>query len=112
MVRGASDVTAGDGSHTVTLSGTIASGVKQVMSAYRVPEPARFAEVVLAEALHEQGIAAAARGYEDKRDFAALAKQYSSDGVVAEHVSAPLSEEIKVTLKVSQNLHATATPFL
>jgi len=107
-----SDVTGGDGSHTVTLSGTIRAGGKPVMSAYRVPEPARFAEVVLAEALHEQGIAAAARGYEDKRDFAALAKQYSNDRIVAEHVSAPLSEEVKVTLKVSQNLHATATPFL
>ena len=110
--RVGSDVTAGDGSHTVTLSGTIASGVKPAMSAYRVPEPARFAEVVLAEALHERGIAAAPRRQEDKRDFAALAKLYSDDRVVAEHVSPPLSEEVKVTLKVSQNLHATATPFL
>ncbi len=29
---------------------------------------------------------------------------------MAEHVSPPLSEEIKVTLKVSQNLHASMTP--
>jgi len=31
---------------------------------------------------------------------------------VAEHVSPPLSEEVKVTLKVSQNLHASMGPFL
>ena len=31
---------------------------------------------------------------------------------MAEHVSPPLSEEIKVTLKVSQNLHASMTPSL
>ena len=31
---------------------------------------------------------------------------------VAEHMSLPLSEELKVTLKVSQNLHASMTPYL
>ena len=31
---------------------------------------------------------------------------------MAEHVSPPFAEEVKVTLKVSQNLHASATPFL
>ena len=110
--RIASDVTAGDGTHTVTLSGTIPAGARPIMSSYRVPEPSRFAEIVLAEALHERGIVAAARRHEDKRDFAALANLYSDDRLVAEHVSPPLSEEVKVTLKVSQNLHASATPFL
>jgi PBP4 family serine-type D-alanyl-D-alanine carboxypeptidase len=111
-IRTSSDATAGDGTHTVTLSGTMPAGAQPVMFAYRVPEPARFAEVVVAEALHERGIPAAARRYEDKRDFTALANQYSDDRAVAEHVSPPISEEVKVTLKVSQNLHATATPFL
>ena len=111
-IRVASDVAAGDGSHTVTLSGTIPAGGKPVMSAYRVPEPARYAEFVLSEALHERGISAAPRRAEDKRDLAALGKLYSDQNLVAEHVSPPLSEEVKVTLKVSQNLHASATPFL
>jgi D-alanyl-D-alanine carboxypeptidase/D-alanyl-D-alanine-endopeptidase (penicillin-binding protein 4) len=35
-----------------------------------------------------------------------------SRDVEAEHVSPPLKEEVKVTLKVSQNLHASSTPFL
>jgi D-alanyl-D-alanine carboxypeptidase/D-alanyl-D-alanine-endopeptidase (penicillin-binding protein 4) len=37
---------------------------------------------------------------------------YAEDNVIAEHVSAPMSEEVKVTLKVSQNLHASMTPRL
>src|SRR5439155_23573415 len=53
-----------------------------------------------------------ARRYEDKGDFAALASAYTDDRLVADHVSPPLSEEVKVTLKVSQNLHASAAPFL
>jgi D-alanyl-D-alanine carboxypeptidase/D-alanyl-D-alanine-endopeptidase (penicillin-binding protein 4) len=77
-----------------------------------VPEPSRFAEFVLTEALHERGIAAAARRYEDKADVAALARAYTPEAVVAEHVSPPFAEEVKVTLKVSQNLHASATPYL
>jgi D-alanyl-D-alanine carboxypeptidase/D-alanyl-D-alanine-endopeptidase (penicillin-binding protein 4) len=85
------------------------------MYAYRVPEPSRFAEVVLAEALHERGIVAAARSIENANgapDVARLPQFYTPDRVVAEHVSPPFSEEVKITLKVSQNLHASATPFL
>ena len=37
---------------------------------------------------------------------------YTPDHLVAEQVSPPLREEIKVTLKVSQNLHASAMPLL
>jgi D-alanyl-D-alanine carboxypeptidase/D-alanyl-D-alanine-endopeptidase (penicillin-binding protein 4) len=43
-------------------------------------------------------------------DFKALALHYDAAHLVAEHVSLPLSEEIKVTLKVSQNLHASMMP--
>jgi D-alanyl-D-alanine carboxypeptidase/D-alanyl-D-alanine-endopeptidase (penicillin-binding protein 4) len=110
--RVASDVAAGDGTRTVTLSGTIPADAKPVMSSYRVAQPPRFAEIVLAEALHERGVSCAARRYEDKPDFANVAQAYTDERAVAEHVSPPLSEEVKVTLKVSQNLHASATPFL
>ena len=41
-----------------------------------------------------------------------LPRAYTAENVVAEHISPPLSEDIKVTLKVSQNLHATMTPFI
>ena len=39
-------------------------------------------------------------------------KFYTKENIVAEHVSPPLSEEIKITLKVSQNLHAGMGPYL
>ena len=32
--------------------------------------------------------------------------------LLAEHVSPPFKEEVKLTLKVSQNLHAATTPYL
>jgi PBP4 family serine-type D-alanyl-D-alanine carboxypeptidase len=111
-VRMASDVVSGDGSRKVTLSGTMPADAPPIMQSYRVPEPSRFAELVLAEALHERGIAAAPRRYEDKPDVAALARSYTPESIVGEHVSPPFAEEVKVTLKVSQNLHASATPYL
>jgi PBP4 family serine-type D-alanyl-D-alanine carboxypeptidase len=107
-----SDTVAGDGTRTVTYTGRIPAGAKPMMSAYRVPEPSRFGEVVLAEALHEQGVVASARLYEDKPDFPQLAPTYSPERILAEHVSPPLSEEVKVTLKVSHNLHASSMPYL
>jgi len=113
--RVVSEVAAGDGSRIVTYAGTVAADAKPVMASYRVAEPTRFAEIVFAEALHARGIVAAPRPYEVVPDFAALAKDYSADRadrLVAEHVSPTFGEEVKVTLKVSQNLHASATPFL
>jgi D-alanyl-D-alanine carboxypeptidase/D-alanyl-D-alanine-endopeptidase (penicillin-binding protein 4) len=111
-VRISSDATNGDGTHSVTISGSVASDSKGTLTGYRVPQPSRFAEIVFAEALHERGIAAAARAVEDHVDAATLREAYTADHVIAEHVSPPFAEEVKVTLKVSHNLHASATPFL
>jgi PBP4 family serine-type D-alanyl-D-alanine carboxypeptidase len=111
-VRVASDVTNGDGTHSVTIGGNVPADARPEIHGYRVPEPSRFAELVLAEALQERGVVAAARLYEDKVDGAALTPMYTPEHVVAEHVSPPFAEEVKVTLKVSHNLHASATPFL
>jgi len=107
-----SDVARGDGTHVVTLGGSVPADAKPSLAAYRVPQPSRFAEIVLAEALHERGIVAAAREVEDKPDPSTLSKAYTPDHAIAEHVSPPFAEEVKITLKVSQNLHASATPFL
>jgi D-alanyl-D-alanine carboxypeptidase/D-alanyl-D-alanine-endopeptidase (penicillin-binding protein 4) len=90
----------------------VAVDSKPALSGYRVPQPSRFAEIVFAEALHERGIVAAARPVEDKADIAALSSGYTADHAIAEHVSPPYAEEVKITLKVSHNLHASATPFL
>jgi PBP4 family serine-type D-alanyl-D-alanine carboxypeptidase len=107
-----SDAARGDGTHVVTLGGSVPADAKPSVVGYRVPQPSRFAEIVLAEALHERGIVAAAREVEDTPDIATLGKAYTPDHAIAEHVSPPFAEEVKITLKVSQNLHASATPFL
>jgi len=114
-IRVESDVARADGTRTVTIGGSIPVDVKSAMYAYRVPQPSRFAEIVLAEALHERGIVASARPIEkadDQPDVRRPARSYAPEQIVAEHVSPPFSEEVKITLKVSQNLHASATPFL
>jgi PBP4 family serine-type D-alanyl-D-alanine carboxypeptidase len=67
---------------------------------------------VLVEALRTKGVIIAPRPTDTKVDFAASAKQYTDANVVAEHVSAPATEMIKVILKVSQNMHASAMPML
>lgn len=101
-----------DGSRSATLTGSLALDGKPAMVSYPVPEPSRFAATVLMEALKEQGVRSTLPAPSDAIDFKALAVNYTSENVVAEHVSPPLKEEVKVTLKVSQNLHASATPFL
>jgi dihydroorotase/N-acyl-D-amino-acid deacylase len=101
-----------DGTRSVVLSGSIAVDGKPTMASYPVPEPSRFAATVLMEALKEQGVTASLAVPADQIDFKKLAAQYTPENVVAEHVSTPLKEEIKVTLKVSQNLHASSMPFL
>ena len=102
----------GDGTRTVTIAGSIPIDTPSALYAYRVPQPTRFAEIVFAEALHERGIVAAAREASAIPDLKQLAATYTADHVVAEHVSAPFAEEVKITLKLSQNLHAIATPLL
>jgi dihydroorotase/N-acyl-D-amino-acid deacylase len=110
MLRINSDEAAADGTHTVILSGTLPLGGPSILYSYKVPEPSRYAEMVLTEALREKGITAEPRTAAEKANFTALAAAYIDENVVAECVSPPLSEEIKVTLKVSQNLHASMTP--
>jgi D-alanyl-D-alanine carboxypeptidase/D-alanyl-D-alanine-endopeptidase (penicillin-binding protein 4) len=82
------------------------------MFSYAVPDPTRFAEVVLTEALREEGITANPRLKEEQPDFKSLTNSYKPANQIAEHVSPPMSEEIKVILKVSQNLHASTMPYL
>ena len=101
-----------DGTHIVTVTGTLALGGRSTMASYGVPEPSRFAGTVLMEALKENGVASVFASTGDKPDFKALAASYKPENLVAEHVSPPLTEEVKVTLKVSQNLHASITPFV
>ncbi len=101
-----------DGSYTVAITGTFPLGKAPILYAYAVPAPSRFAQVAFAEVLREKGITVTVPPPSEKVNFSALSAAYTAENVVAEHISPPLSEDIKVTLKVSQNLHATMTPFI
>src|ERR1700722_9971324 len=103
-----------DGSIVVTLTGSLPAGTSPQTAAFAVPSPTAFAATVLREALIASGVQFKFKKSAATRppDFVAYSKLYVSENIVAEHVSAPLSEEIKVTLKVSQNLHAGMGPYL
>jgi dihydroorotase/N-acyl-D-amino-acid deacylase len=101
-----------DGTRTVTLTGNMAVDAKPAMAAYAVPEPSRFAATVLVEALKAEGVTSSLAPSPEQIDFKALSASYTPEDVVAEHVSPPLKEDVKITLKVSHNLHASSTPFL
>lgn len=102
----------GDSPFTVTIAGVVPMGTDGVLYAYPVPVPSRYAAHVLAEALRSKGVVVRA-GPSDARVRAARSSgRYRPGDVVAEHVSAPATEMIKVVLKVSQNLHASSLPLL
>jgi D-alanyl-D-alanine carboxypeptidase/D-alanyl-D-alanine-endopeptidase (penicillin-binding protein 4) len=100
-----------DGSETVVLSGSIGQGSGPVIYGYPVSSPSRFAGEALTLALKEEGVAVDGAPGVIKDPTQAATWRQPAD-LVAEHVSAPLAEEIKVTLKVSHNLHASMTPFI
>ena len=107
-----SDITNADGSHKLPLTGTFPLGGPSILYKYAVPQPSRFAQVTFVEALRQNSVAVDLPAPNAQADFRALAASYTQDNLVAEHVSPPLSEEVKVTLKVSQNLHASMTPYI
>lgn len=111
-VTWSSDTTDSTGAHVVTIAGEFPAGKPAILYSYAVPEPSRFAEVALVQALGERGIATALPPLAVQRDFRGAPAAYMPAHLVAEHVSPPLAEEVKVTLKVSQNLHASAMPFI
>src|SRR6266704_609504 len=101
-----------DGSVSVTLTGSLPLGAPPTPAPFAVPSPTKFAETVLREALVAAGVQVKGASNASAPDFSAYKRFYMDENLVAEHISPPLSEEIKVTLKVSQNLHAGMGPYL
>lgn len=111
-IHWSSDSVRADGSHVVVASGVFPKGTAPILYSYAVPEPSRFAEVSFAEVLRDVGVAAQPRRYATKPALVRLRSSYGPVNTVAEHQSATFGNEVRVTLKVSQNLHASMTPFL
>ncbi|HXR95873.1 MAG TPA: D-alanyl-D-alanine carboxypeptidase/D-alanyl-D-alanine-endopeptidase [Rhizomicrobium sp.] len=96
---------------TLTLTGTIGQQSGRVVFAYAVRKPSQFAGVLLTQALKDAGVKVSAKPG-TITDATATRKFYRDEMRVAEHVSTPLSEDVKLTLKVSQNLHASTMPYV
>jgi N-acyl-D-amino-acid deacylase len=111
-VQDPATVTNANGTITVTLTGSLPVGAQPITAPYPVPSPTKYAETVLTESLVAAGVEIKAPSKSTAPDFKAFARLYIPENQVAEHVSLPLAEEIKVTLKVSQNLHASMGPYL
>jgi N-acyl-D-amino-acid deacylase len=106
------DVAGPDGRRTVTVTGTMPLGKPSILFNYDVPDPSRFAEVTFAEVLAAEHIQVTGGAGQPAPDLTRLAASYLPQNLIAEHVSPPLSEDVKVTLKVSQNLHASLMPYV
>ena len=101
-----------DGTVTFTINGSVPLGSQPTTAAAGVPSPTKFAQTVLTEAIAAAGISIKLPKRADSPDFSALARLYTPENQIAEHISLPLAEETKVTPKVSQNLHAGMGPYL
>lgn len=104
------DVRDAMGRHTVTINGSQPMG-PSVLYAYRVPEPAAFAQDAFTVALGAVGIGVQP-GTAVQPSSAPPAASYAPENLVAKHVSPPLSEDAYITLKVSDNLHAALMPYM
>ncbi|MEO8451843.1 MAG: D-alanyl-D-alanine carboxypeptidase/D-alanyl-D-alanine-endopeptidase [Gemmatimonadota bacterium] len=98
-----------DGTRTIVLTGRKRIGGKPGLLTYKVAEPDRYAAAGLVRALQDAGIVVTVA---KPALLPAKPGRYAADQVVAEHVSPPFREAAKVILKVSQNLHASAMPYV
>jgi PBP4 family serine-type D-alanyl-D-alanine carboxypeptidase len=105
------DKTNADGTHTVTITGAQAPGAS-ILYAYRVPEPALFAQAALRVALIAAGVRIEPPASLKPFDHTAASASYVAANVLAQHVSPTLAEDVKLTLKVSDNLHAALMPYM
>jgi D-alanyl-D-alanine carboxypeptidase/D-alanyl-D-alanine-endopeptidase (penicillin-binding protein 4) len=95
----------------ITLRGHIPSDKGSYVYAYPVASPSRFATALLTERLADHGVTVAAPvGPKPAGD--GFKTSYTPQNKLAEWVSAPLREDVKVTLQTSQNLHASTMPFV
>lgn len=89
---------------TIEIRGQIAASEKPVLQIWQIPNPADFARTAFIEALRraEVTVDASITG-RNPAQLLPTTTAYSEESKVAEHVSPPLAEFIKVILKVSYN---------
>lgn len=109
-LRFSRDLLQPDGSHQVTLSGSFPLGHPPILYAYAVPQPSRFAQFALVATLRAAGISVALPPA-DQLPAGSRAALGRPSRLIADYTSPPFAQELRVTLKVSQNLHASMVPY-
>lgn len=101
------------GPRSITVRGRVPVGHKPVVRIFEVDEPASFARALLIEALRRHGVRVGASplGRNDPDGLPPQAVVAALPRVVT-FTSPPFREYVKVILKVSHNLHASALPLL
>jgi PBP4 family serine-type D-alanyl-D-alanine carboxypeptidase len=105
------DVADASGRHTVTIAGSQPAG-PSALDAYVVPDPKLYAQDAFSLALRDAGVTVRAPQTSSPYDPQAAAASFVASNLVARHVSLPLAEDVRITLKVSQNLHAALMPLM
>lgn len=106
------DVEDAAGNRRVTISGSFPADSRPILYAYPVPSARRFAEVTFTQALVDAGVRLQQQPALTPADPASVSAAYVPGNVIAMHTSPPLAEDVKITLKVSDNLHAAMMPYL
>jgi PBP4 family serine-type D-alanyl-D-alanine carboxypeptidase len=105
------DVAGASGRRTVTITGSQPAG-PSALDAYVVPEPKLYAQDAFTLALRDAGVTVRAPQMPAPYDPQTAAASFVASNLVARHVSLPLAEDVRITLKVSQNLHAALMPLM
>lgn len=95
-----------------TVRGSVPANSKAVVRALPVDDPTGFARSVFIETLRRAGVKVAAAIARPVNANLPSVVDYQQMKPVAVFTSAPMSELLKVTLKTSNNLYATALPCL
>jgi len=100
--------------HELIVTGRIAANSRSVLRVAEMPQPASFARSLFIEALERAGVRVAASPLElqSSTDLPAERADLAKLPVVAKLQSPPLSENARLILKVSHNLHASTLPLL
>ena len=92
------------GPNEVTVSGTVPAGAGPLLQVFFIPNPAAFARTAFIEALRRTGVSVAGNSIgPNPRHLLPRSRRYPSSRRVALRLSAPLSQIVKVILKVSAN---------
>ncbi|MCI0459544.1 MAG: D-alanyl-D-alanine carboxypeptidase/D-alanyl-D-alanine-endopeptidase [Gemmataceae bacterium] len=109
--RPALQIRAGQG-NSFSVRGQILLSSPPRIAVYPVTDPAGFARALFIETLRQEGVRVSANPLQPPAVPLPEQDRYSQWTRVAVYSSPPLSEVIKVTLKVSHNLYASTLPLL